>query len=127
MSTDADGILQVSGLGHATHRSYVVGFVLSIVLTGTAYLIVSGPAVASDQLVVGGIVALAIAQFLGQLVFFLHLGADGVRSWRTAVLAAMIVVTALFVLGTAWIMSSLNSRMSPSQQMQYMQTQGGGI
>ena len=127
MSADADGILQGSGLAHATHRSYVVGLVLSIALTGGAYLIVSGQSVASDQLVTGLIVALAIAQFLGQLVFFLHLGSDGVRSWRTGVFASMVVVTAIFVLGTAWIMSSLNSHMSPSQQTQYMQNQGGGI
>jgi cytochrome o ubiquinol oxidase subunit IV len=109
---------------HSTLSSYVIGFASSIILTLTAYFLVVDQAYAGATLRVF-IVALALAQFMTQVVFFLHLGRETKPRWKLLVFTGMVTVVLILVSGSLWIMSNLNYRMSPTQVQNYMQSQDG--
>jgi cytochrome o ubiquinol oxidase operon protein cyoD len=101
-------------------RSYSIGFGLAIILTLVAYL-----AVISGWFTQGGVIAiiatLATVQLVVQLVFFLHLGRDGVK-WKAAAFYTMFIILVLIVGGSLWIMYNLdyNMMMSPETMQQHM-------
>ncbi len=76
------------GTGLVSYRSYVSGFVLSALLTLSAYILVtahvsSGHSRIGDGALTAVIIVLALAQFAAQLAFFLHLGSDAKPRWKT--------------------------------------------
>ena len=103
---------------------YINGFVLSIILTVTAYLIVMHHALSYD-FTISTIVELAIVQFLVQLVFFLHLGREARPRWKLFVFLFMLLVVGILVFGSLWIMNNLNYRMTPQQINTYLNNQDG--
>jgi cytochrome o ubiquinol oxidase operon protein cyoD len=107
---------------HATLRAYVSGYILSIGLTLSAYLMVTHQTASYDWLV-AAISGLALLQFLVQMVFFLHLRAETRPRWKLFVLLFMTLVVLILVFGTLWIMNNLNYRMTPQQINTYMQNQ----
>jgi cytochrome o ubiquinol oxidase operon protein cyoD len=107
-------------------KTYLSGFVLSIVFTLTAYELVVQRKFSVD-IIIAAIVGLALFQFLIQLLFFLHLGRERKPRWKLFVLFFMIMVVLILVFGSIWIMNNLNYRMTPQQQNQYMNNQGGGF
>ncbi|HSX08265.1 MAG TPA: cytochrome C oxidase subunit IV family protein [Candidatus Saccharimonadales bacterium] len=104
-----------------TFGAYVSGFVLSIALTIAAYLCVTQQ-LFTHRLVIAAIVVLALAQFIVQLVCFLHVGKS--RS-KLLILLFMIGVVGIVVGGSLWIMNNLNYRMTPDQINHYLQSQDG--
>lgn len=111
---------------HGSLKTYVTGFVFSIVLTLTAYLLVVNRKFSVD-IIIAAIVGLALLQFLVQLFFFLHLGKETKPRWKLFVLFFMIMVVLILVFGSIWIMNNLNYRMTPEQINTYMNNQGGGF
>jgi cytochrome o ubiquinol oxidase operon protein cyoD len=107
-----------------TMASYVAGYIFSIYLTITAYLAVYNHLFSNTSLTVI-IVGLALIQFVGQLVFFMHLGKETKPRWKLAVTLFMIMVVAILVGGSLWIMSSLKYNMTPTQEQNYMNNQQG--
>ena len=108
-----------------TRKSYVIGFVSSVILTLAAYVAATNH-ILSGKALMAGLLILAIAQFVAQLFFFLHIGREAKPRWRLLVLFMMIIVVLIVVLGSIWIMYNLNYRMSPKQMNQYMQNQSDG-
>ncbi len=103
---------------------YAIGFTLSLLLTGTAYVAVT------RQLITGGglvaiILVLAVMQALAQLVFFLHLGREGSPRWKLAVFGLMLMVLGILVLGSLWIMQNLNYHMTPQDVNTYIRRDEG--
>ena len=114
---------------NGTLQTYVTGFVLSISLTLAAYVLVVNHAY-SKWTIALAIAALAAVQFIVQLLFFLHLGRESRPRWRLLVFSFMLVVVGILVIGSLWIMYSLNYNhlvMTPRQINTYMQDQDGGI
>jgi cytochrome o ubiquinol oxidase operon protein cyoD len=110
----------------ATYKTYVIGFLLSLVLTLTAYFVATHHSF-SSVILIGVVVALAVIQFVVQMFCFLHLG-TGVQSRdRLMVLGFTGVIVAILVSGSLWIMNNLNQRMMPTtaQMEQYMNDQTG--
>jgi len=102
---------------HGTVRSYTVGFVLSLILTLAAYLLVVEE-IWEGWALVGGLAVLAVAQLLVQLVYFLHLGRESKPRWNLMVLLFAVMVVATVVFGSLWIMRNIeynHEHMTPSQ------------
>ena len=99
--------------------SYITGFVLSLALTLTAYLLVSQHVLASGPLVTA-IAVLAIVQLLVQLVLFLHLGSEPKPRWNLVVSLFAALVVVIVVFGSLWIMNNLNYHMSPANTDKYI-------
>ena len=111
-------------------KSYVTGFILSIVLTLAAYFIVqihvaSEHSVISHAILIPAILILAVAQLLVQLFFFLHIGHETGPRWNLAILLSTVVLILIIVVGSIWIMNNLNYNMTPQQIQQYMIDQSG--
>ncbi|HXE10324.1 MAG TPA: cytochrome o ubiquinol oxidase subunit IV [Verrucomicrobiae bacterium] len=87
-------------------RTYTIGFVLSIVLTVAAYILTSKGTLSGWSLVyILG--ALAVAQLLVQLIFFLHMGRESRPRWNLTVALFAVMVVGILVFGTLWIMKNL--------------------
>lgn len=109
-----------------TLRTYVTGFVSSVVLTVAAYVMVVDNAFSKWTLAIV-VALLALIQFMVQLVFFLHLGQDTKPRFKVGVFLFMLLVLLIIVVGSLWIMHSLNYRMdmSPTHIQDYMNSQIG--
>ncbi|MEK7594559.1 MAG: cytochrome o ubiquinol oxidase subunit IV [Patescibacteria group bacterium] len=92
---------------HGNFKSYVIGFISSIVLTLIAYTLVVNK-VWSDNIVITVIIGLAIVQLFVQLVFFLHLGRESKPRWNLTALTFAVMVVGIIVIGSLWIMQNLN-------------------
>jgi cytochrome o ubiquinol oxidase operon protein cyoD len=126
MSKEQDIIVADHETSEGSFKSYVTGFVLSIILTLVAYLMVVHHSFTADR-IIAVIVALALCQFMVQMLFFLHLGKETKPRWKLFVLFFMIMVVLILVFGSIWIMNNLNYRMTPEQINTYINNQGGGF
>lgn len=104
---------------------YIIGFVLSVVLTLAAYLAVTEEWLEGAALV-GLIVGLATVQFIVQVVFFLHLGDEAKPRWKLSAFLFTLLVLVIIVGGSLWIMANLNYNMmmTPEQMDEYMLKEG---
>jgi cytochrome o ubiquinol oxidase operon protein cyoD len=109
MSNDSDMIDRPQGTEHGTFKAYVLGFILSILLTVAAYLVVAEQLLAGWTLVFA-IIGLAIAQMFVQLLLFLHLGKESKPRWNLLIFLFMALVVVILVFGSLWIMYNLNYR-----------------
>lgn len=105
---------------------YAVGFILAVILTVAAYLLVVNH-VLSGSALVAAIMGLAAVQLLVQLVFFLHFGRneDSDSKWHQAAFYFMLLILVVIVGGSLWIMANMNYNMmmTPEQMNEYMTTQ----
>jgi cytochrome o ubiquinol oxidase subunit IV len=127
MSKNNQPIVSLHNTEYGSLRSYVIGFVLSIVMTITAYLLVVGHNSLHRSYIIGAIVGLALLQFIVQLLFFLHLGRETKPRMKLFIFGFMVTVVLILVFGSLWIMNNLNYRMTPQQIDTYMNNQGGGF
>ena len=106
----------------STLASYLVGYILSVALTVTAYIMVTQHT-ATKWVLISWVAGLAVVQFVIQLLFFLHLDQESKPRWKLLVFSFMILVGVIIVGGSLWIMDNLNYRMTPQQMDSYMQDQ----
>jgi cytochrome o ubiquinol oxidase operon protein cyoD len=114
----------------ASLKAYITGFVISLVLTLTAYVLVRNHTTSTTQAItspvlIGIVLTLAMAQFITQLIFFLHLGTETKPRWKLMVFYFMVIIVVIFVGGSLWIMGNLNNHMSTQQINSYMNSQDG--
>ncbi len=88
-------------------RTYVIGFVSSLILTLIAFAFVMNQVMTGLGAVLV-IMGLASLQLIVQLVFFLHLGRGSKPYWNLTAFAFMLVVVVILVFGSLWIMYNLN-------------------
>lgn len=95
------------GNDHGTVKSYIVGFILSLLLTIVPFVLVAQHSFSNDTLyIVIGLFALA--QLIVQLVFFLHLSPKSQARWNLNVFIFTFIVVMILVVGTLWIMVNLD-------------------
>lgn len=105
-----------------TVKSYTIGFVLSLLLTLTAYAIVTHN-VFSGWTLVYVLASLAITQLFMQLLCFLHLGRESRPRWNLTVMLFALMVVVIVVFGSLWIMKNLNyshMHMTPAQTNKFI-------
>ena len=124
MSEHAKVVVAQHDTARGTLATYVTGYIFAVYLTVTAYLVVYNH-LFSNTVVTAVIVVLALVQFVVHMLFFLHLGRETKPRWKLAVALFMIMVVVVLVGGSLWIMSNLNTRMTPQQQNNYMNHQQG--
>lgn len=103
----------------ASLLTYTAGFVLSIMLTLAAYVVVTEK-LFSGWALVYVITGLAITQLIVQAIFFLHLGEEKKPRFNLMTFVFTALVVAILVIGSLWIMKNLDYNMMPKQQEEYM-------
>jgi len=91
-------------------KSYLTGFVLSVVLTAVAFGAVMSEALSPGVTIVT-IFTAAVLQILVHLYYFLHLNSSSEARWNILAMIFTVLIMALFVGGSIWIMHNLNIRM----------------
>ncbi|MCV3210239.1 cytochrome o ubiquinol oxidase subunit IV [Mesorhizobium sp. YC-39] len=91
---------------------YLLGFGLAILLTIASFLAAQTDLIYQPA-VISALVVLAIAQMGVHLVFFLHLTTGSDNTNNVLALAFGVLIVALVVLGSIWIMGHLNQNMAP--------------
>jgi len=105
-----------------------MGLVLALALTIVAFSLVfahlyAAPGVLPAAWLVPVILALAMAQLVVQLVFFLHLGQSKESQWNAVMFCFTFFGILVVVLASLWIMDHLNYNMTPLQMTQYINDQ----
>ena len=104
-----------SAAGHANHgstKSYLTGFILSVVLTLVAFGLVVGHAVPS-HLAIPGIAVLALVQVMIHLYYFLHMDTSEAGRWNLTSFFLAVMVAVILIGDTAWIMVNIAMNMMP--------------
>ncbi|MFM4962188.1 cytochrome o ubiquinol oxidase subunit IV [Aeromonas bivalvium] len=101
------------GASHGSAKSYLIGFVLSVILTAIPFwLVMEGTA--SHGVILGAVVASAVVQIFVHLVYFLHMNTSSEERWNLTALVFTVLIIAIVVGGSLWIMYNLNINMMPS-------------
>jgi cytochrome o ubiquinol oxidase operon protein cyoD len=103
-----------------TYKSYITGFVLSIILTLSAYMTVTRHVQSGVAIILG----LALFQFIIQIFFFLHIHKGSDRGSNIAIFLSTLAIVIILIGGSLWIMKNLNYNMTPAQINEYMYNQG---
>lgn len=104
--------IDLPGIGHAQLRGYLTGFVLSIVLTVIPFaLVMFGQGGISRVAILIGISLAAIVQIVVHLHYFLHLDRSSEQSWNMQAILFTVLIIAIMILGSLWIMFDLYARM----------------
>jgi cytochrome o ubiquinol oxidase subunit IV len=111
-SQHADSHHDDHGASHATRKSYVTGFLMSVVLTAIPfYLVMSG--VLSPLATSLIIIALAVIQIVVHMIYFLHMDARSEGGWNLMALIFTVVLVVITLSGSIWVMYHLVNNMMP--------------
>lgn len=88
---------------HGSLKSYVIGYVLSLILTIIPIVFVLNDIVEGTAAVVLLFVT-AILQFFVQLFFFMHLREESKPRWNLMTLLLGLMIVLIIVVGSIWIM-----------------------
>lgn len=99
--------------GHFALRTYLVGFVLSAVLTAIPFWIAMKDIIEQPAVATAVIVALAIAQILVHTFAFLHVNTRIQGGWTLIAYVFTAVLVLIIIAGSLWIMLHLNTNMMP--------------
>lgn len=101
---------------------YILGFILSIVLTIAAYVLVVNQLLGS-WIILTIIMLLALIQLIVQLFFFLHLAEEEKPRWNLIFFINTVGIILLVVVGSIWIMQHLNHNTMPKDINTMMQNE----
>ncbi|MDD5269338.1 MAG: cytochrome C oxidase subunit IV family protein [Methylococcales bacterium] len=125
----------ISGENHPVIATYLTGFVLALLLTLLAFGLVIVGRVCSlglidkalcifpcgevitgtmpRNLIIVGVIVLAILQISVHLGYFLHLSFGSPQNWNLQAFLFALFIIIIMVGGTLWIMNDLNGHMLP--------------
>ncbi|MFB4394612.1 MULTISPECIES: cytochrome o ubiquinol oxidase subunit IV [unclassified Pseudomonas] len=95
---------------HGSVKSYMIGFILSIILTAIPFGLVMYPSLPKN-LTVLIVVAMAVIQVVVHLVYFLHMDRSKEQRSNVSTFLFTVLVIALLVGLSLWIMFSIHIEM----------------
>jgi cytochrome o ubiquinol oxidase subunit IV len=99
---------------------YTIGLALAVILTAMSFWVANTSLLWAPGIALG-LTVLAIAQMGIHLVFFLHVTTGPDNTNNVMALAFGVLIVALVIGGSLWIMDHLNENMMPMHQMMQMQ------
>ncbi|MBB3319064.1 MULTISPECIES: cytochrome o ubiquinol oxidase subunit IV [Rhizobium] len=98
---------------HGTFRSYMIGFVLSIILTAIPFWLVMADVFESSTVTAAWVMGLAAVQIVVHMIFFLHMNPQSEGGWTMMALIFTLLIVAIALAGSLWVMHHLNTNMMP--------------
>ncbi len=99
-----------AGAHHGSVKTYLTGFILSVILTVIPFWMVMNGS-ASHVAILGTVLVTAVVQILVHLVCFLHMNTSSEERWNLVAFVFTVLIIAILVVGSIWIMWSLNYNM----------------
>ncbi|MEO9336715.1 cytochrome o ubiquinol oxidase subunit IV [Mesorhizobium sp. SB112] len=98
---------------HGTVRGYLIGFLVSVVLTAVPFwMAITGPGV-SPQLFGLVVMGFAAIQVIVHMIFFLHMNGRSEGGWNMIALIFTLIICVIMLAGSLWVMFHLNTNMMP--------------
>jgi len=101
---------------------YTIGLALAVVLTATSFWVANTSLLWAPGVGLG-LAVLAIAQMGVHVVFFLHITTGPDSTNNVLALAFGVLIVALVIAGSIWIMANLNANMMASPELMNLQMQ----
>ena len=100
------------GAPHVSMSGYMTGFGLSVVLTAIPFWLVMAHVLPTP---IAGLVIMGFAavQVVVHMIYFLHMNGKVEGGWSLLALAFTIMVLAIMIGGSMWVMYHLNHNMMP--------------
>ena len=102
-----------------SRASYIIGYVLSLALTLNAFALAATGASMTEGMA-WTLDGLAVLQIAVQVLFFLHIGREERPRWNSMAFVTMIFVVLFIVVGSIWVMNSLNYNMTDHETIETM-------
>ncbi len=103
--------------GHGSMRDYVIGFVLSVILTAIPFWLVMGGVIENKTTTVMVIMAFAVVQVVVHMVYFLHMNGRAEGGWNLMALLFTVLLVVIVFSGSLWVMYHLHENMMPVHEM----------
>ena len=98
---------------HGSFKTYMIGFLLSVVLTAIPFWLVMTETLA-PQTTGLVITAFAVVQIIVHMIFFLHMTHQSEVGCNMLALVFTIVIVVIALSGSLWVMYHLNTNMMPA-------------
>lgn len=102
-------------------RGYLIGLALAVLLSVASFFVASGHAGVYEAGIPVALMALAVGQMGVHLVFFLHITTGPDNTNNILALAFGVLIVALVLIGSLWIMAHLNHNLMSMEMLQKMQ------
>jgi cytochrome o ubiquinol oxidase operon protein cyoD len=99
---------------HGTRRDYVIGFVLSVILTAIPFGLVMSGIIADARVTAGIVMVFALVQIVVHMIYFLHMNAKSEQGWTLMALIFTVIILIICLAGSLWVMYHMNANMMPS-------------
>ena len=108
------------GASHGSRRDYMVGFVLSVILTAIPFWLVMSGTIENKQVTAFIVMAFALVQIVVHMVYFLHMNAKVESGWSMLALVFTAALVLIMLAGSIWVMYHMNTNMMPAHDAQSM-------
>jgi cytochrome o ubiquinol oxidase subunit IV len=98
---------------HSSMREYVIGFLLSVVLTAIPFWLVMADVITDRSTAVLVLGAFAVVQIVVHMVYFLHMNGKVEGGWTMLSTIFTVVFVVIAIAGTLWVMFHMNTNMMP--------------
>ncbi|UDF33822.1 UNVERIFIED_ORG: cytochrome o ubiquinol oxidase subunit IV [Shinella sp. XGS7] len=106
--------------GHGSFKGYMVGFILSIILTAIPFWLVMSGALDSKLLTAVLVMGIGVVQIVVHMVYFLHMNPRSEGGWTMMALIFTLVIVGIALAGSLWVMYHMNTNMMPVHDMRNM-------
>jgi cytochrome o ubiquinol oxidase subunit IV len=122
MSTYAERQHKADAPAHGSRSSYLTGFGLAALLTAIPFWLLMSDVIADKQVTAAIVIAFALFQIVVHMIYFLHMDTDSEGGWTIMALIFTIVLIAIALSGSLWVMYHLTTNMMPisPQEMKQM-------
>jgi cytochrome o ubiquinol oxidase subunit IV len=98
---------------HGSLYDYVVGFVLSVILTAIPFWLVMGKVIDDKTVLSLILLGIGAVQIVVHMVYFLHMTPKAEGGWNLMALLFTLVLVVITMAGSMWVMFHLHSNMMP--------------
>lgn len=101
---------------HGSLGGYLIGFVLSVILTAIPFWLVMTGALGSATATAFAIMGFAVVQIVVHMIYFLHMNFRTEGGWSLLALGFTLILVVITLSGSLWVMYHLNTNMMPGMQ-----------
>lgn len=98
---------------HGSRKDYIIGFVLSVILTAIPFGLVMSGTIADPRVTAGIVMVFALVQIVVHMIYFLHMNTKSEGGWTLMALIFTIIVLTICLAGSLWVMYHMNVNMMP--------------
>ena len=106
---------------HGTFRSYMTGFVLSVILTAIPFWLVMGDILNDTVKTSIVIMAFAAVQIVVHMIYFLHMNTKSEGGWTFLALVFTLILIVVTLAGSIWVMYHMDQNMMPMSPHEALQ------